>query len=114
MHDFENQTPSWGRTLAALSESIAASQSALLTGRLKEFNHGIARQAELCSALRRLTGSNAKAGASCAQVRFQALILKAVLRKVRQNLSALQNALSSQSLTYPRICPREAGASGRS
>jgi hypothetical protein len=116
VHDFENQSPSqlWGRTLAALSENIAASQSALLTGSLKEFNHRIARQAGLCSELRALAQSNATARAGCAQVRFQALVLKAVLRKMRQNLAALQNAMGGQSLTYRRICPSEKGTSGRS
>jgi hypothetical protein len=116
MDDFENQSPSpfWGRTLAALSENIAASQSALLTGSLKEFNHRIARQAGLCSELRALIQSNPTARAGCAQVRLQALILKAVLRKVRQNLAALQNALGGQSLTYRRNYPSKTGTSGRS
>jgi hypothetical protein len=99
-----------GITLAALAGCITESQAALLAGRLSEFERGIALQAELCRELRALAATNVNprggwvleiSRPNLTGVRAQARVLAAVLRKSRQNLSALQNALNGRALTYP-------------
>jgi hypothetical protein len=93
------------KTLAALAGCIAESQAALLANRLPEFERGIARQTLLCDELRhQKTASVHKHDISksdITRVRAQSRLLAAVLRRMRQNLSALQNALQGCALTYP-------------
>jgi hypothetical protein len=110
MSDVESPPVSLGITLAALGGCISKLQTALLAGRLSEFERGIAPQAELCRELRALAAANVNpqggwvleiSRPNLTGVRAQARVLAAVLRKSRQNLSALQNALHGRALTYP-------------
>lgn len=110
MSHVESQPVSFSGKLAAIARCITDSQAALLANRLPEFERGIACQAELCREVRALAAANADmrsewvheiARTKLTRVRAQARVLAAVLRKMRHNLSALENALHGRALTYP-------------
>jgi hypothetical protein len=98
------ESSSRNKTLAALAECIAESQAALLANRLPEFERGIAHQMLLRDELRHPKAASVNqhgiSKVDATRVQAQVRLLAAVLRRMRQNVSALQNALHGCS-SYP-------------
>ena len=105
MRQIHHDPCSPGRTLAALAASIAETQAAVLAHRLPDFESGMARQRLLYQELRHqkpaVVFRDAILRSDAARVLVKARLLAAVLRRVRQNLLAVQNALQGSALIYP-------------
>jgi hypothetical protein len=90
-----------------ISCGIAEAQAALFAGRIEDLESCIARQGELCAALKSWQGkpsvdrrASAELIATAHRVRHQNLVFGATVRRMRRHLDSLRNLLNGLSLTY--------------
>ena len=106
--------------LNRLGEAISATQSALLCGRLSEFESSLAEQRELCGQLQPLIATVKDTSTSPSDYALlhaantaldRGRVLAAVLRRMRLTLAAMQAAMQATPLVYsPPAAPGVAGS----